>query len=130
MDVPEEFGVHRLGWVSEDAKAALLGRADVFALPSKLDGFLIVFIEAMAYGCLCLGPRGYGCEDRIEKDGFGFVCDVDNDADVVATLMRLMEATESEDHAPSELVEKARKLYGFQRWRDDVRDLVARWTDK
>jgi len=47
------------GWISEDEKLALLNSADLFIMPSKKEGFGIVFSEAMACGKKVIG----GCVD-------------------------------------------------------------------
>jgi len=47
------------GWISEEEKLALLNSADLFIMPSKKEGFGIVFSEAMACGKKVIG----GCVD-------------------------------------------------------------------
>lgn len=65
--------VHFLGWVPYQEKTALLQRMDLFLLPSALDSFGMVFLEAMAAGLPVVGLA------------YGPVCDV-----VPATAGRLI----------------------------------------
>jgi glycosyltransferase involved in cell wall biosynthesis len=60
------------GTVTDDALANLYQTCDVFAMPSKGEGFGIVFLEAMRYGKPCIGGRHGGTPEVIDDglDGF------------------------------------------------------------
>ena len=80
----------RLGPVTGQDKQDLLAATDVFALPSRIDSFGIVYLEAWAYGKPVIGARAGGVPAVIadERDGrlvhFG---NVDELAAVIAQLL-------------------------------------------
>jgi len=80
----------RLGPVTGQDKQDLLAATDVFALPSRIDSFGMVYLEAWAYRKPVIGARAGGVPDVIAdgRDGrlirFG---DVDELAAVIAQLL-------------------------------------------
>jgi glycosyltransferase involved in cell wall biosynthesis len=64
--------IHRPGAVSEEEKGALFTAATCFAMPSRVDSFGIVFLEAWERSKPVIGARAWGiAEDVIhhERDG-------------------------------------------------------------
>jgi asparagine synthase (glutamine-hydrolysing) len=57
-----------LGFINDKRLAAELRSCRLFALPSKKEGFGLVFIEAMAHGRPCLGARAGGIPEVITGD--------------------------------------------------------------
>jgi glycosyltransferase involved in cell wall biosynthesis len=72
------------GFVPDDELAAHYRLADVFAMPSKGEGFGIVFLEAMACGIPVLSGDQDGSVDALGEGTLGLSVDPD-DADAVAT---------------------------------------------
>ena len=52
-----------LGYQEREQLAGLYARSDVFAMPSLLEGFGLVFLEALAQGCHVLGTEKTGLPD-------------------------------------------------------------------
>ena len=48
-------GIHLCSAVSQPELEKLYQQADVFVLPSLVEGFGYVYLEALARGCFCLG---------------------------------------------------------------------------
>jgi glycosyltransferase involved in cell wall biosynthesis len=63
------------GPVSDEELERFYRDCDVFALPSKGEGFGIVFLEAMRYGKPCIGGNHGGTPEVIEPGVTGFLVD-------------------------------------------------------
>jgi glycosyltransferase involved in cell wall biosynthesis len=63
--------IRRMGPVSGDVKQDMLAATDLFALPSRVDSFGIVYLEAWAYGVPVIGCHAGGVPDVIDdgQDG-------------------------------------------------------------
>jgi glycosyltransferase involved in cell wall biosynthesis len=63
--------IRRLGPVGGQLKQDLLAATDVFAMPSRVDSFGIVYLEAWAYGVPVVGCRAGGVPEVIDdgQDG-------------------------------------------------------------
>jgi glycosyltransferase involved in cell wall biosynthesis len=63
--------IRRMGLVGGQLKQDLLAGTDLFAMPSRVDSFGIVYLEAWAYGVPVVGCRSGGVPDVIEhgRDG-------------------------------------------------------------
>lgn len=64
-----------------------MARSDLFVLPSWGEGYGIVYIEAMAAGCIAVGAVGEGIEDTIADGENGFLVPA-GDTDAVERVMR------------------------------------------
>ena len=88
--------VHFAGAVSEEEKAALFARADLFVMPARregdsVEGFGIVYREANWYGVPVLAGREGGAADAVIDGETGLLCDASNQADVTAHILTLLE---------------------------------------
>ncbi len=64
---------------------------NVFAMPSKLEGFGIVFLEAMAAGKPVLGSNQDGSIDALDRGRLGALVDPDDTAAIAHTLMQILQ---------------------------------------
>ena len=64
-----------------------MGESDLFVLPSWGEGYGIVYIEAMAAGCIAVGAKGEGIEDTITDGKNGFLVPA-GDIDETERVMR------------------------------------------
>lgn len=79
--------VHFLGYVPEDDKAALYTLADAYVMPSRGEGFGIVFLEALASGVPAIGSRVDGSREALRDGLLGALVDPD-DPDELRTAIR------------------------------------------
>ena len=64
-----------------------MAESDLFVLPSWGEGYGIVYIEAMAAGCIAVGAKGEGIEDTITDGENGFLVPA-GDIDETGRVMR------------------------------------------
>jgi glycosyltransferase involved in cell wall biosynthesis len=77
------------GAVSDKDLGRLYRECDVFALPSKGEGFGIVFLEAMYYGKPCIGGNHGGTPEVIEPGRTGFLVNHGDVATLAGHLVNL-----------------------------------------
>lgn len=65
-------------------------RADLFVLPSRLETWGDVLLEAMSFGLPCVGVRGQAMEDIIQHEVTGLLVDQSQTNDLAGALIRLL----------------------------------------
>ncbi|MEJ1971696.1 MAG: glycosyltransferase family 4 protein [Lacunisphaera sp.] len=78
-----------LGPISDEALRAEYAACDLFALPSRKEGFGLVYLEAMIYGKPCLGARAGGTPEVITS-AVGELVDYGNLFDLAAAIADLV----------------------------------------
>jgi glycosyltransferase involved in cell wall biosynthesis len=126
--VAEECGVgarvHFLGSVSSQTLAAAYRRCDVFALPSRKEGFGLVFVEAMAFGKPVVGGAHGGTPDIIEDGVTGFlVCHGDVDK-LTQALERLLTDERLRREMGRWAQERVRNRYLFEHFQVRMTDIL------
>jgi len=109
------------GYVPENELADHYRMADFFAMPSKREGFGIVFLEAMGCGKRCLGGNKDAAVDALRQGELGILVDPDDPNDVEQGLRRLL-AEPAPD--PKELHQLADQYFGRAAFREKVRALL------
>jgi glycosyltransferase involved in cell wall biosynthesis len=80
------------GWVSGDAKEALLRSAHVFALPTTGDSFCMGLIEAMSRGVPVVALRWGAIPDVVPDGRVGWLADAPTPEAVAGALQRTLDA--------------------------------------
>lgn len=75
------------GGLPHEEVLARMAKSDLFVLPSWGEGYGIVYIEAMAAGCIAVGARGEGIEDTITDGENGFLVPA-GDTEATERVMR------------------------------------------
>ncbi|MDI1335084.1 MAG: glycosyltransferase family 4 protein [Lacunisphaera sp.] len=78
-----------LGALSDEGLRAEYAACDLFALPSRKEGFGLVFLEAMTYGKPCLAARAGGAPEVI-NDTVGMLVEYGNIPDLAAAVADLV----------------------------------------
>ncbi|MGO5023951.1 glycosyltransferase family 4 protein [Lawsonibacter sp. LCP25S3_G6] len=76
LNVEQE--VHFCGAVPNTDVLDWMAKCEFFCMPSVDEGFGIVYLEAMAAGCITIGTEGEGIADVIEHGKNGFLVPADN----------------------------------------------------
>lgn len=90
-----ELGIaHRvrfLGQVPNREVLAEMAKAQFFVMPSVNEGFGIVYLEAMACGCITIGTEGEGISDLIRSGENGFLVPADDPEAIAAAVQRCID---------------------------------------
>jgi glycogen(starch) synthase len=82
--------IRRMGLVGGQLKQDMLAATEVFALPSRVDSFGIVYLEAWAYGVPVIGCRAGGVPDVIDDGQDGLLVDFRDPAGLAAAIEALL----------------------------------------
>lgn len=80
------------GFVSEDEKIDLYNLADAYVMPSRGEGFGIVYLEAMACGVPTIGSRLDGSRDALRDGQLGQLVDPREPQQIVEAIHRALSA--------------------------------------
>ena len=85
-----ETTVRFLGRIADDELAAVYSQADVFAMPSKQEGFGLVFVEAMARGLACVCGNGDASREVVRENVTGLAVDADSPEAIGHSIAKLL----------------------------------------
>ena len=94
--------VHLLGRLPRTDIIPILDQSDVFILISKKEVFGLVYIEAMARGCIVVASRDEGMEGVIENGKNGFLCEAGNSKELANIICQIKEMPDEERRAISD----------------------------
>jgi glycogen synthase len=85
---------HLLGVVDESTKNALLAACDLLALPSQVDSFGIVLLEAWLHGKPVIGADAGGIPDLIDSAATGLIVPFGSHDQLASAISRLLDDPE------------------------------------
>ncbi|YAI81644.1 MAG: glycosyltransferase family 4 protein [cyanobacterium endosymbiont of Rhopalodia sterrenbergii] len=86
-----EYGIHWLGFVAdEQQRIDILRGADVFILPSLVEGLSLSLLEAMSCGLACVATDA-GADGEVLADGAGIVLNTQSVTTQLKTLLPLFQ---------------------------------------
>lgn len=88
LGVPDS--VHFTGPIDDETLRTEYAACDLFALPSRREGFGLVYLEAMSYGKPCIGARAGGAPEVI-NDSVGQLVEYGNPAGLAAAVTDLIQ---------------------------------------
>ncbi|MEH2260606.1 glycosyltransferase [Nostoc sp.] len=100
---------------------------DVFALPSKGEGFGIVFLEALACGKPILAGNQDGSIDPLADGKLGCLVDPDNVEEIAENLIQILQGDYSNRviYQPKYLQQKTIEAFDFNQFRASLAKLVG-----
>lgn len=113
--------VHLAGFVKDEELIDHYLLADVFVMPSKKEGFGIVFIEAMACGRKVIAGNKDGSVDALQNGALGKLIDPDEKKALLEAIEVSLE--ESAIH-PFLLQERVLDTFGFHRYKQRLKDYL------
>jgi phosphatidylinositol alpha-1,6-mannosyltransferase len=78
------------GYLDRPELEQLYRHAGIFAMPSRQDGFGLVYLEAMRAGLPCIASDADGGQEVVTHEESGFHVPLDDPATLAAALMRLL----------------------------------------
>ena len=84
------------GQMKRDDAQDIVRKADCFVMVSSREAFGLVYVEAMAKGCIVIGTKGQGIDGIVKHGDNGFLCkarDVDGLANVINHIVKLPQST-------------------------------------
>lgn len=87
------------GWLPREEVLLHMQKADVFAMISSPETYGLVYLEAMAQGCLAIASRGEGFDGLIRDGENGFLCAPGDDDELLSILHRIASLSPQEKDA-------------------------------
>ena len=91
---PARDSITFLGALTDEEKFECYNRCDVFALPSEVEGFGVVFLEANAFGKPVVGGRIGGVPEAVVHGETGLLVNPHNVGDISEAVIRLLKHPE------------------------------------
>jgi glycosyltransferase involved in cell wall biosynthesis len=95
---------------------------DIFAMPSKAEGFGIVYLEALACGKPVLAGNKDGSRDALADGELGVLVDPDNTTEIAEAIIRVLrrEHSHTKIFYPELLRRRVIELFGFEAFKRTV----------
>jgi len=102
---------------------------DVFAMPSKREGFGIVYLEALACGKPTLGGNQDGAVDALCQGELGALVNPDDVDEITQTLIQILQGNYPNQlmYQPKALRQKVIDTYGFEKFKQTLSSLFEEW---
>ena len=115
------------GFVPDSELNAHYNLCDVFAMPSKGEGFGIVYLEALACGKPTLAGNQDGATDALCHGKLGALVDPDDVEAISQTLIQLLQGTYPNPllYQPEKLRQKVIDTFGFEPFKRTLKSYLA-----
>ena len=121
------------GFVPEGEKVAWYNLADIFVLPSRLEGFGLVAAEAMACGKPVVASRAGALPEVVADSETGILCDPDDPADFARAILRLLEDPSLAEKMGKAGLARVKRLFQWdetaRRTLELYQDVVQLWRE-
>jgi glycosyltransferase involved in cell wall biosynthesis len=115
------------GFIPDKELCDYYNLCDVFAMPSKREGFGIVYLEAMACGKPTLGGNQDGAIDALCQGALGALVNPDDIAEIAQTLIQMLQGTYPNVliYQPELLRQNVIDTYGFDQFKQTLAGYLA-----
>ncbi|WP_165499812.1 glycosyltransferase family 4 protein [Pedobacter frigidisoli] len=122
-----ENQVFLLDFISHNELVDYLLLADLFVMPSKKEGFGIVFIEAAACGCTVLAGNQDGSRDALLNGQLGLLVNPDDDREIETTIHDYLKKENTVDRS-AKLQRKCLDYFSYNLYQNKVLNLLTTKT--
>jgi len=113
-----------VGPAKAEEKVDFYNLADVFVMPSKIEGFGIVFIESLACGVPVIASNDYGCPQGLLNGELGLLVNPDDPKDIARAIIRILKGEVSKDLLNKQrLRQKCLEIYSIESYNKRVKNL-------
>lgn len=112
------------GFVGDATLDALRATAAAFALPSRGEGFGLVYLEAMRAGLACLGGTGDAARDVIVDGETGVLVDPANRVALASAIVRLLATSEMRSKYGAAGRRRFEEEFTFERYCERLRAIL------
>jgi phosphatidylinositol alpha-1,6-mannosyltransferase len=120
----EELGissrVHFWGRISDEELCDLYQRAAVFAMPSRQEGFGLVYVEAMWHGLPCIGSDADAAREVISAGQTGLLVPYDDRPALCEAMIRILAEPDYRNQLGEAATLRAREYFCYERFKKDV----------
>lgn len=126
-----ENAVTLAGLVPDEELVEHYNLCDVFAMPSKAEGFGIVYLEALACGKPVLAGNQDGARDALADGELGLLVDPDDTDEIAAEIIRVLRREHPHHNifSPELLRRRVTELFGFEAFKFAVDDRLSRFLE-
>lgn len=121
-----EGRVSLLGFIPDDEVTAHYLMSDLFVMPSKKEGFGIVFIESMACGLPVVAGNKDGSTEALRDGELGTLVDPDDPRAIASALQTLLQRNEM--RRGQELQQQVLGHFGFGIYKRNLKQLLTEST--
>lgn len=108
------------GFIPEEELGAHYSIADMYIMPSKKEGFGIVFIEAMFYGKPVIAGNKDGSVDALDNGKYGLLVDPDNQQEITNAITKMINNASAYIPARDEIMNR----FSYKVYKENLRKLV------
>lgn len=118
------------GFVPDDELNDYYNLCNVFAMPSKGEGFGIVYLEALACGKPTLGGNQDGAIDALCHGTLGALVNPDDINEITQNLLQILQGTYPNPlmYQPEMLRQKVIEIYGFEAFKQTLANHLNSFT--
>ncbi|WP_315862267.1 glycosyltransferase [Picosynechococcus sp. PCC 7003] len=126
-DLNSENYVTLAGFIPDEELADHYNLCDVFAVPSKGEGFGIVYLEALACGKPTIGGNQDGAIDALCNGELGVLVDPDDLTEISTVITEILQKTYPLPilYQPETLRQTVIEIYGFEQFKQNLAQLLS-----
>ena len=121
VDKKLEDDVILTGFVSDEELTDYYLSADIFVMPSKQEGFGIVFLEALVCGLTVIAGNKDGSIDVLKNGELGTLIDPDNSEQLKTEILNNLNVIEDKEFLSSEVQE----TFGFEKFKERLEEIIT-----
>ncbi|MDZ8055061.1 MAG: glycosyltransferase [Aulosira sp. ZfuVER01] len=117
------------GFVPDEELSSYYHMCDVFAMPSKSEGFGIVYLEALACGKPTLAGNQDGAQDALCQGELGVLVDPDDIEAIAQAIIQILQGTHSNSilYQPEVLRQKVIERFGFESFQQTLGNYLEKY---